>query len=272
MKLKSRSGPIRCPAGKAFTLIEVLVVIAVIAVLVAVLLPALAAARESARTTACMSNLHQIGLAIYSYAHNEDGRIPFGPKAPPMLSATDFYPSTGAPTSLISLRNGKAVGLGLLLRTHLARQPQALFCPGTDQPVDANAELARVGHGQAQSSYYYRHGSVTRQYDDPYATALPAEHIRLTSLGYNRSAPPLRVPIRALAIDTQFPVPSGFAAFNIVPRTHHRRIRANILYAGGHVLSSLNVRDRYTVRLDDYQALQNAFDRILRVLEVADVQ
>ena len=51
----------------AFTLIELLVVIAIIAVLAALLLPALAAAQRRANTTRCVSNLHQLGLALELY-------------------------------------------------------------------------------------------------------------------------------------------------------------------------------------------------------------
>src|SRR5438477_10429797 len=122
----------RLPAPpRGFTLIELLVVIAIIAILAALLLPALAAAREAGRKAACLSNLRQIGIAIHGYAADYEGKIPWGPKAPPFTSPADFYPSTGAPTSLISLRGGAPVALGLLLQQHLSNQSKVLFCPGS---------------------------------------------------------------------------------------------------------------------------------------------
>ena len=60
----------------AFTLIELLVVIAIIALLAAILFPVLAQAREKARQTACLSDYHQIGLAIHLYASDYDGITP----------------------------------------------------------------------------------------------------------------------------------------------------------------------------------------------------
>lgn len=248
-----------------FTLVELLVVIGIVAVLMAVLVPALTSARASARKIACLSNLRHIGVAVHSYADDNHGNIPFGPKAPPFLSPADFYPSTGAVTSLISLNSGDPVALGLLLRKYLSKQPKVLFCPDPDQKLSADAELAKVGTAQAQCSYYYRHASVTRLFDNRSASD-PPYRIALANLGKNRNGRP----IRALAIDTMFLCPPDLADWNVKPRTHHRQRFANVLFSDGRVLSCPNIDGRFTVDISDYSQVRDAFNKILEVLERAD--
>ena len=76
--------------GIAFTLIELLVVIAIIGILAALLLPAVARVKESGRATACLSNLHQIGIGLQLYVQDNHNLLPY--MNDKSLTTTNPYP------------------------------------------------------------------------------------------------------------------------------------------------------------------------------------
>ena len=243
---------------RAFTLIELLVVIAILSMLLAVIVPSLRKVRHQARLVICSSNLRQIGVGIHSYASEYDETIPFGPEAVPM-PGQNFYTATGNVTSLISLDNGDPVGLGLLLDGYLSDQPEVLFCPGTDQPSDADDQLARFGKHQAEGSYYYRHASVAL------LNGRPDEfHVNLNALGRNRNGRP----ISALVMDTQFLAHPSLEVWGVMTRTSHRQQACNVYYADGRVVRHDNAEAEFTVDIGSYP--YDSLDKILQVFELAD--
>lgn len=71
--------------GRAFTLVEMLVVIAIIALLAALLFPVFLSARGKAREISCLANLHQLGLSIGMYMQDYDSYYPY------MVDPADRY-------------------------------------------------------------------------------------------------------------------------------------------------------------------------------------
>jgi len=62
--------------SRGFTLVELLVVIAIIGMLLGISLPAVMESLETARTTACASNLRQVGLAMAQFTDTHYGYFP----------------------------------------------------------------------------------------------------------------------------------------------------------------------------------------------------
>jgi len=75
----------------AFTLVELLVVIGIIALLISILLPSLNSANRAAKTTVCLSQMRQIGLASTNYLTNNKNYLP-----------PSYYFSLSNPSSNIS--------------------------------------------------------------------------------------------------------------------------------------------------------------------------
>src|SRR5689334_24193429 len=88
MEQRTVKGDTSMKPDKAFTLIELLVVIAIIAILAAILFPVFAQAREKARAISCLSNGHQLGLALMMYVQDYDETYPFSTDAADAFDAS----------------------------------------------------------------------------------------------------------------------------------------------------------------------------------------
>jgi len=133
----------------AFTLVEILIVIAIIALLAALLFPAFSRARESSRQTTCVTNLHQISIAVQQYFQDErrypDSLVDLLPEG------SKYDDGTPSPTPIPTI--------GPNVSGYLKNGSDGLLCPDDDLPNDT-----------PRSSY----GSLKKSPNPPVASASPA--------------------------------------------------------------------------------------------------
>lgn len=130
---------------RAFTLIELLVVIAIIALLAGLLLPALARARDKSRRVVCVSQLHQLFIAITYHANDRNGEIPpMAPGTPAQavggIHSIYRHPSNVAALPASYFPAGTPVeergwhGLGLLYYWKYLSDLKISWCPADTHP------------------------------------------------------------------------------------------------------------------------------------------
>ena len=94
------------PKGRAFTLIELMIVIAIIAILAAILIPNFLHARAESQTSGCEANEKQIATAVEEYAvdhsgsYGSSGTVTTTLLGAIYLSTTPVDPANGANYSL----------------------------------------------------------------------------------------------------------------------------------------------------------------------------
>ena len=247
---------------ESFTLIEMLAVIAIIGILAALLLPAIGKVRETARLTKCMNNLHQIGVALTTYANMYDWRIPiwreaddigpenWGAVASNMLwDASEIYDPVDPdyPTPVQGLA---------LLDSYIEGTRSLYYCPGekildtktlnagTDQQED-------LTHGQSRIETMPEYGEDTIDVFSSYIYRGRDAGGYWTLENVNKRALVMDYNIRNICLN-------------------HRAEVVNVLYGSGSVLKILNGAGHLTMKetfsKDDSEEEKN------RVFTYADEQ
>jgi prepilin-type N-terminal cleavage/methylation domain-containing protein len=138
--------PLSLHSRRGFTLVELLVVIAIIAILAALAFPVLGRMRTSASAAKVTSNLHQVGVALTSYASDNGMRLPAsGTTSGDNPVGYGLQPSTHTWVRLLS-PNHKGTGAyndpGTRLGAHLAPYVGVTGAPNTEKPIEILSDPA----------------------------------------------------------------------------------------------------------------------------------
>lgn len=149
--------------GRAFTLLELLVVVAIISILATLLFPAIRNALESAHSTNCKNNLRNWGTAVFLYMQQNDGRLPSsltGTSATHKPKSTTWYEyglrELRYPTNTLLCRSRGGTNLKIVSGLPVTLQSVGLW-------PDTGGDPAYYKRGYACNSYWMER-------DDPWQT------------------------------------------------------------------------------------------------------
>ncbi len=154
---------------KGFTVIEMMVVVSLIALLIALLIPAIQASRELARQSMCASNMHQLGIALHSYAA-DFGNFPRGHfDSPSIHGAILPYIEEGNLYNNINvnfIRNFSSVGSANVTYANIT--PKVFLCPSDHAPTNtSNVGWTNYAGNRGSGVQKYGYNGVFPFFPDP---------------------------------------------------------------------------------------------------------
>ena len=189
---------------KGFTLIEVLAALAIVSILAIVVFRGAVSAVERANTSKCLSNMRQIGIALQSYAADNNADLP----------PSKWGDTGSAPAALTA--GGQPNGLGLVILGGYFGNKPTTDVTGSNRPkvLECPSKNGKYFFSDPNwSSYAYQSprttGSGAVDFNQPQKTLIPG--------GW------------ALAIDAS-------QTYRGWPAAHQAKL-TNVLYADGHVES-----------------------------------
>jgi prepilin-type N-terminal cleavage/methylation domain-containing protein/prepilin-type processing-associated H-X9-DG protein len=254
----------RLTVRRGFTLIELLVVLAIITLLLAILLPGLRSAREQARQVKCGANLRNLGVGIHAYATSNRGYTCSGSFDPDLSKGRDGpVDEIGWVADLVNSRTG--FPNEQLCPSNPARYNQKL---GLDTRGRYDEQAARDLLRRGYNSNYTQSWYMARTEWNPGSRDYNLKRVSATfgplALGRWLRVPEARIPLLADGrTDTDnlvlgeravknlsdgpyggpygtqnyadFGPSHGFGSWIFGGHKGHNRVRANVLFADGHV-------------------------------------
>ena len=157
---------------RSATLVELIVAITVIALLIGLVIPAVQAAREAARRASCANHLHQLGIALSSYA-SAQGVLPMGYQGKGYSLHVAILPYLGQQVIYDAIdRNARAGVFPAPTNLTIAQTSIAVFlCPSDRRAPDGRTSYAgNTGVGWGRYGYS-SNGVFARPKQPPIAIA-----------------------------------------------------------------------------------------------------